>query len=111
MKRRPPGEVMIVVSEPTRAPCSMREVLGDHAAERRADDVRAIEAEDVEQADRIARHVGEVVRDVERQLREALRAASAAAAARAASRWVDWPTSRWSKRMTWNPAVTSRSQK
>ena len=61
---------MIEASESTRSGMLDRERLGDHPAERRADDVRRFDPERVQQTGRVGRHVGERVRALRDLARE-----------------------------------------
>ena len=58
----PPGVVQASTSRSTRSGYRERELLRDHAAEARADDVRALDAGLVEHLDRVGGHLGGRVR-------------------------------------------------
>ena len=62
---------MIEVSERTRCGERDRDFLGDHAAHRRADQMRRFDAERIHQADHVQRHVVQLVGGLDRDLQEA----------------------------------------
>ena len=78
--------------------------LADHAAHRDADDMGALDAEVIQQADAVARPCR---RGHTRRGRGGAAAASASASADR-RKCVERPVSRLSKRTTWNPRSTSR---
>ena len=66
-RRRAPLEVIISVRLLTRSGCARRQALRDHAAHRRAADMGLGDAERVEHADAVVRHVAERVRALDAQ--------------------------------------------